>query len=95
MLPVLGSRSEVQALGMSQSALLPWRWHCLSPDPSLPLPGEIVWEAVDPFRPRKMLCRTHSWVASVDDLDVIEPKDRKGKERKGRVEASSATDNSA
>lgn len=41
-----------------------------------------------------MLCHTHSWVASVDDLDVIEPTDRKGKERKGRDEASSATDNS-
>lgn len=95
LLPVLGSRSEVQSLGMNQFALLPWRRHCLSPDPSLPLPGEIVWEAVGPFHPWKMLYSTHSWVASVDDLGVIEPKDRKGREGKGHDEASLATDNSA
>ena len=42
-----------------------------------------------------MLYHIHSWVASVDDLGVIEPKDRKGREGKGRDKASSATDNSA
>lgn len=31
-----------------------------------------------------MLYHIHSWVASVDDLGVIEPKDRKGREGKGR-----------
>lgn len=54
--------------------------HCLGSDPSLPLPGERIWRQWDLF----VHVVSHSWVASVDDLGVIEPKvEREGKGREG------------